>query len=58
MFFQEYKSKTYEQQASKINEEFNRNDITGKMLFLVDEPTVAQDVLDAKLNSKMCNYGE
>jgi hypothetical protein len=57
MFFPEYNSKTYEQQASKINEEFNRNDITGNLLFKIDEPSLEEDILDVMLNSKLCNYG-
>lgn len=57
MFYPTYKSKTYEQQASKLNEEFGRNDITGKMLFLIDEPTPTDIVLDVELNLKHCNYG-
>ena len=57
MFFPKYTSKTYEEQASKINKEFNRNDISGKILFLIDEPTIEDDFVDVVLNSKLCNYG-
>ena len=57
MFFPEYNSKTYEQQASKLNEEFKRDDITGKILFSIDEPSLEEDIVDVMLNSKLCNYG-
>jgi hypothetical protein len=57
MFFPEYKSKSYEEIATKMNSEFNRDDITGKVLFTIDEPTIEDLVLDVELNAKLCNYG-
>ena len=57
MFFPQYKSKTYEEVASKINTEFNRSDITGKVLFLIDETTLDESIEDVVLNAKHCNYG-
>jgi len=57
MFFEEYKSKTCEEVASKMNIEFNRNDITGKMLFEINEPNVQDLIEDVTFNAKNCNYG-
>ena len=56
LFFPAYKSKTYEEVAFKMNEEFNRDDISGKILFYIDEPSLEEECLDAFLNSKQCNY--
>lgn len=55
LYYPKYRSKTYEELASLLNENFDRDDITGKMLFLIDEPSISDEVEDLKLIYKHIN---
>jgi hypothetical protein len=58
MFFPEYKNKSYEDLASILNLHFGKNNITGNMLFQIDQPTIEEDIEDLKLQLKFIYYGE